>query len=194
MKHVEDEVGDKFAKPAPAPRRHDKSTSGTKFWRYVGILGTNKQIRQEALSVLERNVQGTFDIMIALDFRLLPGYILGLIDQTVTQQQVMDSARFRYFLQFSNLKRAAMGIYIVNQWKSGHDCHNHLRDMPQAERATYLAEIEVYYNSQDALKGNWEGNGLLLHPHACRYPLKDVKFALSENWAKIKETMAVSIE
>ena len=44
------------------------------------------------------------------------------------------------------------------------------------------------------MKGNWDGNGLLLHPHACRYPLKDVKFALSENWAKIKETMAVSIE
>lgn len=61
----------------------DRSFSTVAFWQHVGILGTNKQIRQQALSMLRHNIQGTSDIMIAMDLKLPQDYLLGLIDQAI---------------------------------------------------------------------------------------------------------------
>jgi len=74
----------------------DRSFSTIAFWQHVGILGTNEQIRQQALSMLRHNIQGTSDIMIAMDFKLPQDYLLGLIGQAILRPHFDVVDRFTF--------------------------------------------------------------------------------------------------
>ncbi|KAK5954790.1 hypothetical protein OHC33_004516 [Knufia fluminis] len=175
MADVDDEVPKRYARPPPAARRHDMTSSATEFWRFVGILGTNKQVRQEALSVLEHNVRGTFDIMIAMNFRLLPSYVLGLIEKAVLRRHIIDSAKSRYFLRFPNLKRAVLGTYVVHQTDlvPGHP----LRYVPATMHESYLDSIREYYDGQDPCSDSFH-----LCPDDWRLPANDAVPATPKRW------------
>lgn len=187
MVDIDNDVPHRLSRPAPAARRHDKSSSTVTIWQHVGILGTNKQIRQEALSMLRHDIQGTFDIMIAMNFKLLPDYVLSLIDEAILRPHFIDSVKFRYFLHFSNLKRAVTGTYVIPQFVVAGDL---LRNIPPNGKEAYLAGVEAYLGEQITLNCPRLGQRYYYN----FLPSGDIRAALPTECITLHGTTPVSIE
>lgn len=103
--------------------------------------------KQEARSILNHNLRGTFIIKTAIDFHHIPPVILALIDVAikyeVIQHLVKPSIKSQYLLNFPNLKTFVVGTFVAS-W------HNVRRDIkvqhPFANRTTFISYVEEFFN------------------------------------------------
>lgn len=84
------------------PPRHPVVLDGVEVNYLLGLLGTCQSIREEAISLLKKNLKGTFKVVAPTNFRRIPQIVLELVDRVTFSPLVPIYSRVQYMHRFKN--------------------------------------------------------------------------------------------
>lgn len=110
MKDIEDEIEPRYARKGKPKMLTVDWVNGVKPG--MGLLRTCKLIHYEAAEIMRSQIKGTFEVWIALDFKVIPKVLLNKIDTVVMKRPIKDSLKSRYVLNFPNVEVLLVGKLV----------------------------------------------------------------------------------